>query len=47
MHRPATFAGEAVLPSSPCAVDFVAVHQQVENGSMLTFSSSLLRVETK
>jgi len=44
---PATFAGEALLPGAPGAVDFVSVHQHVENGSTLTFSSPLLRLETK
>jgi len=44
---PATFAGGAVLPSAPGAVDFVTVHQHVENGSTLTFSSPLLRMETR
>jgi hypothetical protein len=44
---PATFAGGAVLPSAPGAVDFVIVHQHVENGSTLTFSSPLLRMETR
>ena len=47
MHQtgPATYAGEVTLAEKPDTLDFVTVHQHAANGSTLTFSSPLIRVD--
>lgn len=49
MHRtgPQSCAGEAKLPENIIFVDFVTVHKHTENGSTLTYSSPLLRMEVR
>ncbi len=42
-----TFEGDAVLPEGSASVDFVTVHKHSENGSTLTYSSPLLRIEAR
>jgi hypothetical protein len=42
---PGTFEGEATLSQKPRNLDFVTVHQHTANGSTLTISSPLLRVD--
>ena len=44
---PKTFAGETVFEREPATIDFVTVHGHTENGSTLTYSSPLLRTESK
>jgi hypothetical protein len=44
---PGTYIGEAILPKKPVTIDFVTVHQHTAEGSTLTFSSPLLRTETR
>jgi len=49
MHQtaPATFSGEVALPQKPDTVEIVTVHAHTANGSTLTLSSPLVRVETR
>ncbi|MGB8165999.1 MAG: GDSL-type esterase/lipase family protein [Chthoniobacteraceae bacterium] len=44
---PATFAGEVNLPNQPETIDLLTVHQHTANGSTLTLSSPLLRIEPR
>ena len=44
---PATFVGEVTLDGKLDTVDFVTVHQHTANGSTLTLSGPLRRIETR
>jgi len=44
---PATFVGEVTLDSKPDTLDFVTVHEHAANGSTLTLSGPLKRIETR
>jgi hypothetical protein len=44
---PATFVGEVTLESKPDTLDFVTVHEHTANGSTLTLSGPLRRIEMR